>query len=207
MLSMLKAFPEAPIYTSMYEPDRTYPEFQQADVRTSVLDRHWPLTQMQKLAFPFLAPLFSRMHVDADVVLCSLSGWAHGVSTTGIKIVYCHTPARWIYQPHRFVRPNRRWEMRLAFPALRFLRRWDAKAAASAHRYLANSSEVQQRIKHNYGIDATILHPPAGVRTGPMTTPANAPKPGYLLCVVPAWCPTSTSMSWPRCSAINRWSG
>ncbi len=73
--------------------------------------------------------------------------------------------------------------MRLAFPALRFLRRWDAKAAASAHRYLANSSEVQQRIKHNYGIDATILHPPAGVRTGPMTTPANAPKPGYLLCV------------------------
>ncbi len=92
VLSMLKAFPEAPIYTSMYEPDRTYPEFQQADVRTSVLDRHWPLTQMQKLAFPFLAPLFSRMHVDADVVLCSSSGWAHGVSTTGIKIVYCHTP-------------------------------------------------------------------------------------------------------------------
>ena len=43
------------------------------------------------------------MQIDADVVICSSSGWAHGVRTTGRKVVYCYAPARWLYQTDAYL--------------------------------------------------------------------------------------------------------
>ena len=51
-----------------------------------------------RAAFPILAPAFARLTVSADVVLCSSSGWSHMVTARGLKAVYCHTPARWLYR-------------------------------------------------------------------------------------------------------------
>src|SRR4051794_5927491 len=79
VLSLARAFPGAPIYTSVYEPDTTFPEFAHLDVRTTPLNRLQPLRRRHRLALPMLAPAFSNVHVDADVVVCSSSGWAHGV--------------------------------------------------------------------------------------------------------------------------------
>ena len=33
-------------------------------------------------------------------IVCSTSGWAHGLRATErtTKVVYCHNPARWLYQ-------------------------------------------------------------------------------------------------------------
>ena len=84
-------------------PTGTFPEFDDLDIRTLPLDRVPPLRAHHRLALPFLAPSFSRLHVDADVTICSSSGWAHGARTSGRKIVYCHTPARWLYQPERYL--------------------------------------------------------------------------------------------------------
>ena len=39
VLAMHRAFPAAPIYTSLYEPDLTFPEFRKVDVRPSYLNR------------------------------------------------------------------------------------------------------------------------------------------------------------------------
>ena len=97
VLSMMKAFPEAPVHTSLFHPEGTFPEFGTADVRMSHLDRFGVLRRNHRLAIPLLAPAFSTRRVDAEVVLCSSSGWAHGVRTTGRKIVYCYTPPRWLY--------------------------------------------------------------------------------------------------------------
>ena len=38
------------------------------------------------------------MTVDADVTVVSTSGWAHGFDVRGRSLVYCHNPARWLYQ-------------------------------------------------------------------------------------------------------------
>src|SRR4051812_17705186 len=103
VLAMNRAFPDAPIYTSLYDPDGTYPEFATIDVRTAPLNRVPALCRYHRGAFPVLAPTFSAMNIDADVVVCSSSGWAHGVRTAGYKIVYCHAPARWLYQTDRYL--------------------------------------------------------------------------------------------------------
>src|SRR5436190_19462163 len=99
VLAMMSAFPRAPLYTSLYEPETTYPDFRKADVRPLRINRIGLLRRNHRLALPLLAPAFSSLRVEADIVLCSTSGWAHGVHTGGKPVVYCHAPARWLSQP------------------------------------------------------------------------------------------------------------
>jgi len=88
VLSMLRAFPRAPLYTSLYDAEGTFPEFRGADVHVTGLDRITPLRRHHRLALPLLPATFSRLRVSADVVLCSSSGWAHATRVDGKKIVY-----------------------------------------------------------------------------------------------------------------------
>jgi glycosyltransferase involved in cell wall biosynthesis len=135
------------------------------------------------LALPLLAPAFSTLRVQGDVVVCSSSGWAHGVRVSGRKVVYCHTPARWLYQSERYLR-GRGAAAALAARMLRApLVRWDRSGARSADRYLANSSVVASRIAAVYGMDADVLPPPPAVTPdGPTRQPGRV-EPGFVLCV------------------------
>lgn len=183
VLSMLKAFPDAPLYTSLYEAEGTFDEFRDVDVRRSFLDRLVPLRRRHRLALPLLAPAFSRMRVDADVTVCSSSGWAHGAAASGRKVVYCHTPARWLYQTDRYLgeRPGAaRSAMRLLGGPLRA---WDVRAARTADRYLANSTVVRERIRALYGIDAEVLAPPPAVGPDGPASSVERLEPGFVLCV------------------------
>ena len=183
VLSMLRAFPDAPLYTSLYDPARTFPEFRGADVRPSPLDRIPPLRRRHRLAFPLLAPTFSHLDVPGDVVLASSSGWAHGARVAGRKIVYCHAPARWLYQPDRYLR-GRRGAGSAALGVLsRRLIRWDRAAAASADRYLANSTEVARRIRELYGLEAEVVPPPPALVADGPARPVDGVEPGFVLCV------------------------
>ena len=183
VLSMARAFPAASIHTSLYEPDATFAEFADLDVHTMAINRVARLRRDHRLALPLLAPSFSTTRINADVVLCSSSGWAHGVRTDGRKIVYCHAPARWLYQQDRYLAEAGRGT-RLAVKALApALRRWDRRAARSADRYLANSERTRQLIGETYGIDAEVVHPPHGVDVDGAQTPVNGIEPGYFLCV------------------------
>src|SRR5579862_2623768 len=90
VLSLTRAFPGTPVYTSLYDPDGTFPEFSEVDVRTLPINRVGLLRSHHRLALPLLAPSFSQLKVKADVVICSSSGWAHGTKVEGAKIVYCY---------------------------------------------------------------------------------------------------------------------
>jgi glycosyltransferase involved in cell wall biosynthesis len=184
VLALAEAFPEAPIHTSLYDPAGTFPEFGSLDVRTLPINRSRMLRRHHRLALPVLAPSFSRLRIEADVTICSSSGWAHGAQVTGRKIVYCHAPARWLYQEERYLgqRANA-----FATAALRlersYLLRWDQRAAASANLYLANSTVTCERIRSIYGMRAEILAPPNSIDAqAPQDRDPNL-EPGFVLCV------------------------
>jgi glycosyltransferase involved in cell wall biosynthesis len=182
-LTLARAFPDAPLYASLYDPTTTFPEFAGVDVRPLGLNRLAPLRARHRLALPLLGLAFSRLQLSEDVVVCSSSGWAHGTRALGRKIVYCHTPARWLYQPERYLRgrgPAIRSTLRVLRPALE---RWDRQAAASADSYLANSSAVAERIRQIYGIEAEVLPPPPALEPGGQTEQVTGVEPGFLLCV------------------------
>lgn len=183
VLSIVRAFPRAPLYTSLYDPPATFPEFSSVEVRTSIIDQVWPLRRHHRLALPLLAPAFSRMQINASVAVCSSSGWAHGADVTGRKVVFCHAPARWLYQPDRYLRTSGS-AVRVSFGILRSpLIRWDRRAAASAQRYLANSTWIANEIKRIYSIDAEVLHPPSTIDVGAPRQPSEKVEAGFVLCV------------------------
>jgi glycosyltransferase involved in cell wall biosynthesis len=180
---LTRAFPDAPLHTSLYEPATTFPEFAAVDVRPLPLDRLAPIRRRHRMALPLLAPAFSRLRVDADVVVCSSSGWAHGARVSGRKIVYCHTPARWLYQPDRYLRGRGAGLRTLAWALRPALVRWDRAAAASADRYLANSSVVAERVAQIYGLEPEILPPPPALTPDGLIEPLEGLEPGFCVCV------------------------
>ena len=206
VLILAKTFPDVRIYTSLYHPAGTFPEFAGLDIRTTPLNRIPLLRSQHRLALPVLAPSFSALRVDADVVLCSSSGWAHGTRTHGRKVVYCYAPARWLYQAERYLgqgqvtlghrsdetqrpAPPRTDTLRRAAQAIplralsRPLRHWDRHAATTAHRYLAISTAVSQAIQGAYGLDAEVLYPPPSLAPAGPARYVEDLDPGYFLCI------------------------
>ncbi len=186
VLAIHRAFPEATIHTTLYDPDATYPEFRDAHIEVTPLNRIGALRRDHRLALPLLAAAVGRTHIDADVVVASSSGWAHGFHTSGRMLVYCHSPARWLYLTDQYVgRSPWRSPRGVAALAVRTpLVRWDRRAAARADHYWANSTVVRDRIRTVYDIDAQLLYPPYGIDLqGPSEPPAEAPDGEFHLLV------------------------
>jgi glycosyltransferase involved in cell wall biosynthesis len=183
VLALTRTFPGAPLYTSFYEPATTFPEFAAVNVEALPINHLAPLRRRHRLALPLLAPSFSRLRIDADVVICSSSGWAHGARVSGRKVVYCHTPARWLYQNERYLGATGTVARMARATLHRPLERWDRKAAAAADRYLANSRWIAGQIKRIYGIEAELVHPPVSIDLAGERRPVDGVEPGYVLCV------------------------
>jgi glycosyltransferase involved in cell wall biosynthesis len=184
VLSLMAAFPGARLVTSVYDPAKTFPEFDQYDVETTWLNKVPVFRADPRRAMPFLPMAFSGVELDdVDVVICSSSGWSHGVRTDAPKIVYCHNPARWLYQRHQYVEehgPLVRSFVKVLSPYLKW---WDQRAATSATTYLANSVAVAGRIHREYGITAEIVPPAITIDRTADQRPIAGLEPGFLLTV------------------------
>lgn len=189
---LAEAFPGAPLYTTLYEPDATFDDFRSLPVRTSMLNRVAAFRKDHRLALPFYAPVVSGLSVDADVLLASSSGWAHGIACTGRKVVYCHAPARWLHQTDRYVGADepgvsarlRRAAMRSSLAVLApSLRAWDRRQAHRADRYLVNSTVIRQMVEDVYGIEAEVLPPPPALEVQGQVEAVEAIHEPFVLCV------------------------
>ncbi len=177
-LTLHRAFPDAPLYTTLYHPETTYPEFAAADLRLSPLNQVGAFRRDHRLALPLLGAAVRRLAVtDADVVLASTTAFMHGISTGDTPlVVYCHSPARFIYLRDEYLgRPAHRSLLGLGLLAAGpYLRWWDQRAARRAERYLCNSRMVADRIRRVYGIEATVIPPPHAVdAAGDQEAPAG----------------------------------
>jgi len=157
-------FPEAPIYTSLYNPDKL-PQFKKADVRTSFLQKIPGLRRKHQLALPLLPYAFEQFDLsEYDLVISSSFAFSKGVLTdVGTKhVCYCHNPTRYLWdESHEYLRRYRmprvfKWLMQLFSEKLRI---WDRVAAERPDFYLANSEFVRQRIQKYYQRQAKVLYP------------------------------------------------
>ncbi|MFW0182955.1 glycosyltransferase [Rothia sp. CCM 9417] len=188
VLALHKAFPDAPIYTTLYDPEKTYPEFKNCTVITSPLNKVGLFRKDHRLALPLLPFFSSRLKVDAERVIVSSTGWAHGFNLPTQSLIYCHSPARWIYLTDQYMGSSMNKAIELGFKALRpFLRRWDQRAAGRHDHYIANSSIIQQRIFDVYGKQARVIFPPHSMDSNGPLSPIPALEDfmadGYYLLV------------------------
>jgi glycosyltransferase involved in cell wall biosynthesis len=158
VLAMAGIWPDAPIYTSLYRVDSTFPGFGATDIHTSPLDLI-PVDRAFRNLFPLYPVAFRSFgRLDQDVVISSSSGWAHSVHTgpRTFHAVYCHAPARWLYGGEHLGGARRR----ALRPFIGAMRTWDREAARRAHLYIANSQGIRERIRNHYGVDAPVVYPP-----------------------------------------------
>ena len=169
-------FPTAPVYTSMYWPEKMSPAIRTMDVRTSFM-QSLPLVTRKHQSYLLLYPLaFQGFDLSGyDVVISNSSAFCKGVATgpRTLHICYCLTPMRWVWNYHRYVERERLGKLvRLALPAaIRRLRAWDVSTARNVDRFIAISRAVAARIRHYYQREATVIHPPVNCS-------AFAPQPG-----------------------------
>lgn len=173
VLAMHEAFPDAPIYTSVYDAD-ALPKFKGLDVRTTWLQNlPGPLKKLHKL-FPMLrVKAFRDLDLSRyDIILSSSSAESKQVRKTRngqVHICYCHTPIRYYWSHYHEYKKDPgfgklNWLIRLAMPVMvPPLKKADYKAAQNVDVFIANSSEVQARIKKYYGKPSTVIHPPVDV--------------------------------------------
>ena len=173
VLALHDAFPEAPIYTSTYTPE-TMPAFRGLDVRTTYLQNlPKPLRKLHKF-FPMLrVKAFQKLGLsEFDIIISSSSAESKQVQKTRpdqIHICYCHTPIRYYWSHYDEYRADPgfgklNWLVRLAMPLMiPALKKSDYNAAQKVDVFIANSSEVQKRIKKYYGKPSTVIHPPVDV--------------------------------------------
>ncbi len=170
-------FPDAPLFTSVYDEKATLGYFRDIDVQTSILQR-WPLSsqRMHKFALPLYPAAFEHFDFHGyDLVLSSSSSFAKGVITPPetCHICYCHTPARFAWRQHEYLSQSRRGRLvsLLLRGMLGRLRAWDVQSASRPDYYIANSYNVAQRIRKYYRRDVAAVIPP------PIDTERYAPAP------------------------------
>ena len=165
---LAKIFTDAPIYTSIYYPDHTWPDLKHSKVVTSWLQQ-LPIDRRYFKALLPLYPLtFAQMRIRGfDVVISSSSSFAKGISVDPdtIHICYCHTPTRFLWSVEDYLGRPRLGPLaqQLLQPMLKSLRQWDLEAARKPDYFIANSSIVKQRIARVYGREARVIHPSVNV--------------------------------------------
>jgi len=162
VLELAAIWPSASLYTALYRPESTFEGFRDLEIRTSFLDR-LPVDRGFRNLLPLYPAAFRSFGtLDADVVVSSSSAWSHAVRTRpqSLHVVYCHTPARWLYGGAHIDAAVRHRMLGAVRP---LLRRHDAAAARRPDAYVANSRVVRDRIARTYGREAEIVHPPVDV--------------------------------------------
>ena len=190
---LCELFPDAPIYTLVYDKEKFGRDMSERTIHTSWLDHpfvarhhHWFIP-----ATPFAAQML-RVKDDVDFVISDSAGYGKGIDIPrGIKhFSYCYTPLRYAWESDliygRLVSggvpaPIAALATAASYPIQRHLRAWDVHAGQKPDRIVAISKFIAKKIKACYGRDASVLYPP--VDTEFFRHDPNIKKENYYLAV------------------------
>jgi glycosyltransferase involved in cell wall biosynthesis len=158
------AFPQAPVFTSIYNERELIDLISPDRVQTTFL-QHLPGHDRY---FRALAPLypFAFESLDLrpyDLVISSTTAWAKGVRTRAdaLHICYVNTVSRFTFDYERYV--GGFGVATLAKPLVRALVAWDKRAAQRPTLFIANSRNVAERVLRHYGRQSQVLPCPVDV--------------------------------------------
>jgi glycosyltransferase involved in cell wall biosynthesis len=173
VLAMHEAFPNAPIYTSVFTPE-VMPAFKNLDIRTTWIQNFPKILRRFYKWFPVIRVwAFRSLDLsEFDIILISTSAESKHIRKTRanqVLIAYCHTPVRYYWSHYDEYRKNPgfgkfNWLIRILIPIfIPSQRKLDYAAAQKIDVFIANSSEVQKRIQKYYNKPSTVIYPPVDV--------------------------------------------
>jgi len=161
--ALVGLYPDAPIFTSIYAPDKMPAFYREWDIRTTWMDKLPGIHERHQPYLPLYPRAFGGLDLSGyDLVLSNKSGFCHGVrSGKTPHLCYCLAPTRYLWQYETYVaREQMGGPAAILRPVIRLLRRWDYAAAQRVTAFVAISSEIRQRIARYYRRDSVIIYPP-----------------------------------------------
>ncbi|NJN87615.1 MAG: glycosyltransferase family 4 protein [Leptolyngbyaceae cyanobacterium SL_7_1] len=161
---LCKHFPNADIFTSLYDPDRTI-ELCDRPVHTTLLQSVPQASRYFRLLAPFYYPAFRALDLqDYDLIISSSTSFAKAVrKKPGAKhVCFCHNVPRFLWDTKTYLREYK--DFQAFYPALdvifKAMRKADLTYAQEPDLYIANSTTVAQRIEKIYNRPAITVNYP-----------------------------------------------
>ena len=164
-LELCKIWPDADIYTTVYDEDGTEGRFAGRRVYTSFLQRLRPTARTFRALLPLYPAAIESFDLsDYDLVVSSSSAWAHAVicDERSVHVSYCYNPFRYAWNDRDRTLASRNDPITRAFlrRIFRRWRQWDWIAAQRTDRYIAISRTTQARIRTYFGRESNVVYPP-----------------------------------------------
>ncbi len=198
-------YPDAVIYTHVYDPARTSDIIKRHEIRTSFINRLPFATKAYQKYLPLMPAALEGLDLTGyDLVISCEAGPAKGVIThpDSLHICYCHSPMRYLWDQYHVYRANAgrltRLVMSLTMP---WLRNWDFASAARVDRFIANSSFISRRIAKAYRRESTVIFPPVDLDA---FTVAPAPTRDFYLAAGQLVAYKRLDLAIAACTRLNR---
>jgi glycosyltransferase involved in cell wall biosynthesis len=164
-IELCEMWPDADIFTAVYDEQGTEGRFANRTVHSSFLQRLKPSARTFRVLLPLYPAAIESFDLsDYDLVISSSSAWAHAVlcDERTVHVSYCHNPFRYAWNDRDRTLARSRTPITRAFlrGAFRRWRQWDWIAAQRTDRYVANSRTTQARIRTYFGREASVVYPP-----------------------------------------------
>lgn len=162
-------FPDAPIFTSIYD-ERKFPEhYEKMDIRTSFMQKFPFLDRHFKKYLLFYPKAIESIDLKGfDLILSSSSAFAKGAikDKNACHICYCHAPMRFVWEYERYIEKENFGSItKSLLPlAIRQLKKWDLKTIDRVDHYIANAEYTKNKIKRYYNKEAVVINPPINVK-------------------------------------------
>lgn len=163
--ALAEMFPNAPIYTLMYNDKLVEKNFPGRKIEASIIHK-MPLGRRRYRWFmPFMPMAIEFFDLSGyDLVISDSSSFAKGVITSPdtLHICYCHTPTRYLWSDtHQYINELRynKYLKKIISLILNYVRIWDKLAADRVDKYITNSKTSQKRIAKYYKRQAKIIYP------------------------------------------------
>jgi glycosyltransferase involved in cell wall biosynthesis len=170
VLSVLhEIFPDAPIYTTVFNPKIMPEEFNKWDIRTSFIQKLPFAKTKYKLYLPLMPTAIEQFDLtDYDVVISCNHSVAKGVITRPdtLHICYCYSPLRYVWEFYYEYLRDEKFNpiLKLFIPfVVNYLRLWDRLSADRVDYFIAISQNVAKRIYKHYRRDSIVIYPPIDV--------------------------------------------
>ncbi len=164
----LDIYPDADIYTLVYDKKKMKGHFEKNKIFTSRLQKIPFATKIYTKLLSFMPAAFESFDFSGyDLVICSSSSCAKGVITppSTAQVAYVHTPMRYAWDLFFDYRKRSglltRFFMDRWMPKIRL---WDYVSAQRIDTVIANSKYIARRIKKFWNRDARVIYSPVNER-------------------------------------------
>lgn len=181
-------FPDAPVYTAYYNPKGLgihAKRFESWDIRSSWLQKIPGANRLVSPLRMFAPMIFEGFDLsEYDVVISSSAVYfAKAVITKpgSLHIGYIHTPPRFLYGYTTSFNYKKHWWTRLGGELMNhFLRIFDYETSQRPDILVANSKNVQERIRKFYRRESEVIYPPVEMDLKSKNTDSNVDREYFL---------------------------